>query len=96
MPLTDSERRMRSSIAGHTSWARTEDRTARTEPGRRALLDKFEREVDPDGTLLPAERAKRAENLRRAHFQRLALASAKARRRRREAAEVSDTAEGAA
>jgi hypothetical protein len=96
MPLTPAERVLRASIAVNESWARTEDRTARTEPGRRALLDKFEREVDPDGTLLPAERAKRAENLRRAHFQRLAFKSAKARRRRREAAEVVDSAGGAA
>lgn len=69
-------------IGAHESWARTEDRTARTAPARRAFLARFEREVDPEGRLAPAERAKRAENARRAHFQRLALQSAKARRRR--------------
>ena len=96
MPLSPSERVLRASIAVNESWARTEDRTARTEPGRRALLDRFERQVDPDGTLLPAERAKRAENARRAYFKQLALRSAIARRRRREAAEVIDTVGGAA
>lgn len=81
---TPSERRLRSSIAAHTSWAHTEDRTARTAPARRALLDKFEREVDPDNKLPPAERAKRAENARKAYYQRLALKSAIARRRRKD------------
>jgi hypothetical protein len=38
---------------------------------------------DPDNILLPAERAKRAENARKAYYQRLALKSAQARRRRR-------------
>lgn len=80
--LTPAEKSLRSQIAAHTSWANTEDRSARTEPARRALLDKFEREVDPDGTLPPAERAKRAEHARKAYFARLALKSAQARRRR--------------
>jgi hypothetical protein len=42
----------------------------------------FEAQVDPDGILEPAERARRAESARKAHFGRLALASAKARRAR--------------
>lgn len=66
-------------IGAHESWSRTTDRAARTAPGRRAFLEKFEREVDPDGTLPPAERAVRAEHARRAYFARLALKSAKAR-----------------
>ena len=57
--LTPSERLMRSSIAAHTSWAHTEDRTARIEPARRALLDRFEREVDPDNKLPAARVTKR-------------------------------------
>ncbi|MGF2945831.1 hypothetical protein ACQV26_11935 [Mycobacterium sp. Lab-001] len=40
--------------------------------------------VDPDGELTPEERARRAEHARKAHFKRLALKSAKARRRRTE------------
>jgi hypothetical protein len=63
------------------SWARTTDPSARTEPARRALLDRFEREVDPDGVLSPAERARRAGHARKAYFTRLALRSAQARRR---------------
>lgn len=80
--LTPSEKSIVGQIGAHESWARTTDRTARTAAARRALDEKFERDVDPDGTLTPAERAKRAANARKAHFKRLALKSAQARRRR--------------
>lgn len=86
MPLTPSERKLRAEIAAHESWARTEDRPARTAKARKALLDKFEKEVDPEGVLTPAERATRAEHARKAYFARLALKSAQARRRRAGAA----------
>ena len=46
----------------------------------------FEREVDPEGVLEPAERARRAEHAKRAYFLRLALKSAKARAARKGAA----------
>lgn len=83
MTLTPSERKLRAQIAAHTSWANTEDRTARTSAGTAALLGKFERQVDPDGTLDPSERARRAESARKAHFARLAFKSAQARRERK-------------
>jgi hypothetical protein len=66
-------------IAAAERWARTSDRGAATEPARRGLRAKFEREADPDGTLDPAERARRADTLMTAHMLRLARASAKAR-----------------
>jgi hypothetical protein len=77
--VTPEERALRSRIAAHVKWASTPDPTAATERARAAALDRFEREVDPDGTLDPKERARRAEHLRKAHMARLALASAKAR-----------------
>ena len=80
--LTPSERSLRAQIAAHESWAHTEDRTARTAPARKAALDRFENEVDPEGALLPEERARRAEHARKAYFLRLALKSAQARKRR--------------
>jgi hypothetical protein len=82
MSLTASERTLRAQIAAHDSWAHTEDRSARTANARKAMLDKFEHVVDPDGELTPADRAKRAEHARKAHFKRLALKSAQVRRRR--------------
>ena len=69
--------------AAHESWANTADAdpTARTAPARRAMLDRFERQVDPGGVLPPAERARRAGHARKAYFARLALRSAQARRK---------------
>lgn len=80
---TAAERSLIGSIGAHASWANTADRSARTAPARAALMAKFETLVDPDGALLPAERAARAASARRAHFARLALKSAQARQRRK-------------
>lgn len=80
---TPAERRLRSQYGAHLSWANTPDRSARTAPARKALEDRFLREADPDNSLTPAERAKRADSLRRAYYSQLALKAAQARRRRR-------------
>ena len=84
MPQNESpaERSMRSRMAAHRSWALTPDPAARTAPARTAFLDRFEHEVDPDGIMPAAERARRAAHARKAYFTKLALASAKARRRK--------------
>lgn len=84
--LTPAERTLRARLAAHQSWAATPDPAKRLAPARAAFRARFEHEVDPDGTLDPAERARRAEHAHRAHMSRLALASAKARRIRKEAA----------
>jgi hypothetical protein len=55
-------------------------------PARAAFKASFESQVDPEGTLTPAERARRAEALRRAFYARLTLASLKARKARKKAA----------
>ena len=67
-------------IAAAERWARTSDRAAATEPARRGLRARFEREADPDGLLDDGERARRAQALMTAHMLRLARASAQARR----------------
>ena len=82
--LTPEERSLRASLAVNTSWANTEDRSARTKPARDGFLAKFLREVDPDHTLPEAERLRRAEFLMRAHMKRMSLAASKARRLRAE------------
>lgn len=71
------------SAAAHDSWAATSDRTARTAPGRRAFLDKFAAEVDPEGVLPPDVREQMAEAKRRAYFKRMAARSVEARRAKR-------------
>lgn len=72
--MTPEDRVLRARIAAHTSWANTQDRSGRTANARRGLDAKFLAEADGDPV--------RAEHLRKAHFARLALASARARRRR--------------
>ena len=77
------ERALHARAAAHTRWAHEPDRTAATLPARDGLSRRFDDEVDPDRTLSPVERARRAESARKAYFVRLALASAKARRARK-------------
>jgi hypothetical protein len=74
LSLTPAERKLRAQIAAHESWANTTNRTARTAKGRQAFEDKFLAEADGD--------PQRAESLRKAYYARLALSSARARRRR--------------
>jgi hypothetical protein len=76
--LTPSQRAMRARIAANTRWSR-ENPKANAERGQAGLLAKFEDKVDPDRTLPEAERTRRAEAARRAHMQRLAFQSSKAR-----------------
>ena len=73
MSLTPAETRLRASIAAHTSWANTSDRTARTANARAALDQKFLDQAEGDPI--------RAEHLRKAYYARLALKSAQARRK---------------
>ncbi|WP_280413772.1 hypothetical protein [Nocardia carnea] len=81
---TPAERVLQARIAAHESWSKTPDRAARTAKARAAMASKFDQVVDPDGLLSPEERAYRADQARKAHYTRLALKSAKSRRRRRE------------
>lgn len=74
------EASLRGRIGAHALHARYDARQT-TAAARRAFLDRFDREVDPDGVLSLEERARRASHARKAHFARLALASAKSRRR---------------
>jgi hypothetical protein len=84
MALTPEQRRLRAQIAAHIRWS-LEDPTANAVRAQAGLVARFERQVDPDGTLEPAERARRVESARKAHMKRLALKSANTRRRRAEA-----------
>jgi hypothetical protein len=69
-------------IAAEVSWSRTADRSARTRPAREAFLNRFEREVDPNGELPPDECRRRAEHAKRAYMLRLAKRAVAARRAR--------------
>jgi hypothetical protein len=78
--LTPEQRSLQARIAAHHKWAVT-DPTEGTAAARKAFLDRFERQVDPDGVLTPEERARRAGHAKKAYFTGLALKSAKARRK---------------
>jgi hypothetical protein len=78
----DQTKSLAGRIGAATKWASCPDRSAATEAARKAAFDRFSRQVDPEGKLPPAERATRAEHARRAHFLKMAAASAKARRER--------------
>lgn len=82
---TPAERSLAARIAIHSRWANS-DRTAGTAKARAAgpgSIAYWEAKVDPTGQLAAAERLRRAESAKRAHYARLALASAAARRARR-------------
>lgn len=85
MPAPESERRLKASSAAHMSWAQTLDRSARTAPARAALDARFLADADGDPV--------RADHLRKAYFQRLALKSAQAGRRIRELTVEAEAAE---
>ena len=78
--LTPEERSTRARIGAHALHAKHDPKIT-TAPGRATFLAKFEDEVDPDRVLPLEERSRRAEHARKAHFTRMALASARARRR---------------
>ena len=78
-PLTPEQRTLRARLAAHTMHSRVADERAHTAPARAAFNARWEKEVDPDGILPPAERSRRAEHARKAYFTALALKSAKAR-----------------
>jgi hypothetical protein len=72
--MTDAERSLLGRLAAESSWANTEDRSARTAPARAAFEAKFLEQADGDPV--------RAAHLRKAFYARLALKSARARRAR--------------
>lgn len=81
-PLTPAQRSLNARLAAHARWSKS-DPVSGTAAARKAFADRFDREVDPDGVLTPAERARRAQSARKAHFTRLALASSRARAARK-------------
>jgi hypothetical protein len=78
--MTTSEHSARRRIAALRQWVEVEDPAARTANGRKAFLDRFERQADPEGRLSPEERAKKAARLRRIYFIELGAKSAAVRR----------------
>lgn len=84
MAAKDSEHRRQVATIGAHALHASHDSRELTAPGRAAFDRRFDLEVDPDGTLSPEERARRADHARKAYFAKLALKS-EARRKRKSA-----------
>jgi len=82
--LTPEQRSLRAKLGAYSLHAKRDPRET-TRAAREAFDARFALIVDPTGELEPAERERRANALRRAHFARLALRSAQARRARQSA-----------
>ena len=80
--LTPSQRSQQARMAADKSWAYTVVPAERTEEARKSFLSRFDREVDPEGTLDPEIRRRLAHHAKRAHFRGMALKSSIARQRR--------------
>ncbi len=85
--LTPRERTLRAQIGAHALHASHDPRET-TASARAVFLARFEEQVDPDRVLPEEERLRRAEHARKAHFKRLALASVRARRKRKGASDA--------
>jgi hypothetical protein len=83
MASTPAERVLSGRLGAYVVHSRYDSREL-TKAARKAFHSKFEREVDPEGVLPLEERLRRADMARKAHFTRLALKSAQARRKGRE------------
>lgn len=81
-PNHPSETAQVASLAARIKWAplTLAERTEATAAARKSFAERWERQVDPDGTLDPAVRAERAAVAKRAHYADLAEKSAEVRR----------------
>ncbi|HUQ63092.1 MAG TPA: hypothetical protein VM121_05020 [Acidimicrobiales bacterium] len=79
--LGAAQRSLRARMAAYCLHAQR-DPVETTAAARSAFLARFERQVDPNNQLPAAERRRRADAARKAHFIKLALRSAEVRRRR--------------
>ena len=78
--MTPEDRSLRARKGAHALHAKHDTRVV-SAPGRKAFLERFVREVDPEGVLPEAERTRRADHARKAYMLGLALKSAQARRK---------------
>ena len=86
IPLTPEQRSLQARLAAHVLHATHDPSELVAAAHQAAHVTRYEKIVDPDGTLTADERARRVEHLRRAEMTRLALASSRARAERKAAA----------
>jgi len=78
--MTPSERSIRGRIGAYALHSQRDPKET-TAKARASFLQRFEREVDPNGVLPYEERQRRATAARKGYFAQLALKSAKKRRK---------------
>ena len=78
MPIDAARRSDNARIAAYAMHSKHDSRET-TAPARRAFMRRFERQVDPEGLLDPADRARRAEAAKSVYFRQLARKSAAVR-----------------
>jgi hypothetical protein len=54
--MTPEQRRLRAKIAANARWSRPMARADQADAARSAIFERLQRQVDPHGTLTPAER----------------------------------------
>ena len=86
--LTPAQRSLRARAAAYALHATG---GTSTKAGTAAFLARFERQVDPDGTLPPNERARRAQYALRSHMASLALKASRAKTTKETARTLSET-----
>lgn len=78
--MTPAQRKLRAQMGAHALWAKTEDRSAISAPGRAAADARFERDVRKQFPDLPDDEVlKRAASARSAFYAGIQLKSARAR-----------------
>ncbi len=82
--MTPAQRILAARAAAYAQHAKHDPRET-TKAARATFLARFENEVDPEGTLPPAERQRRAEAARKRYFTALALRSSRVRSARKAA-----------
>jgi hypothetical protein len=88
-----ADRSLVAKIAAAERWGRTSDRAAATAPARAGLRDKFAREIDPGGTLTPAELERRVDQLMHALMMKMSRRASESRRKARESTKAAVAAE---
>ena len=80
LSLTATERSLRARVAAHAMHAQG---GTSTKAGTAAFLARFDKAVDPTGSLPPDERARRAEHALKAHMSALSLKASRAKNRKK-------------
>lgn len=75
--LSPAERKLRAKLAANARWSKPMAREDQAEASRRALIRRFEKQVDPAQELAEEERERLAKNAAKTHSARMNMAKIK-------------------